>query len=277
MASFPPRHTPEPPPPADAPPITAPTSADAGHATPPASSAAGPASGDPGPAGAPTSSGAGPAGAAASAAPARPLWRGRLHLAAFAVSVPVGVALSAVAGSNSARIAAAIYSLTLSGVFGVSAAFHSLAWSPAGRRRMDRLDRAMIYLQIAGTYTPVSLLALQRGLAIAVLALVWAGAVTGAVIVLSRGNIRGVVLAIYMLLGWPSVVVLPFAAARIHPLGVALLLVGGCIYTVGAIMLVRRWPDPSPAVFGYHEVWHVLTIVAAACQWTVIWLLVRST
>src|SRR6266545_6308962 len=102
MASFPPRHTPEPPPPADAPPITAPTSADAGHATPPASSAAGPASGDPGPAGAPTSSGAGPAGAAASAAPARPLWRGRLHLAAFAVSVPVGVALSAVAGSNSA-------------------------------------------------------------------------------------------------------------------------------------------------------------------------------
>jgi channel protein (hemolysin III family) len=82
-----------------------------------------------------------------------------------------------------------------------------------------------------------------------VLALVWAGAVTGAVIVLSRSNIRGVVLAIHMLLGSPSLVVLPFAAARIHPLGVALLLAGGCIYTVGAIMLVRRRPDPSPAVF----------------------------
>jgi hemolysin III len=149
--------------------------------------------------------------------------------------VPAGVALCAVAGSSSARIAAAIYSLTVSGVFGVSAAFHLVAWSPAGRRRMDRLDRAMIYLQIAGTYTPVNLLALGRGLAIAVLAFVWPGAVAGAALVLWRGNIRVVGLAIYMLLGWP---------------------------------------DPDPAVFGYHEVW--LTIVAGACHWTVIWLLVRS-
>ncbi len=78
----------------------------------------------------------------------RPRWRGRLHLAAFAASVPAGVALCAVAGSSSARIAAAIYSLTVSGLFGVSAAFHLVAWSPAGRRRMDRLDRAMIYLQL---------------------------------------------------------------------------------------------------------------------------------
>jgi len=206
----------------------------------------------------------------------RPRWRGRLHLAAFAASVPAGVVLCAVAGSSSARIAAAIYSLTVSGVFGVSAAFHLVAWSPAGRRRMDRLDRAMIYLQIAGTYTPVSLLALGRGLAIAVLAFVWAGAVAGAALVLWRGNIRVVGLAIYMLLGWPSVVVVPFALGRVHPLGVALLLAGGVIYTAGAIMLVCRWPDPDPAVFGYHEVWHVLTIVAGACHWTVIWLLVRS-
>lgn len=207
----------------------------------------------------------------------RPRWRGRLHLAAFAVSVPAGIALSAAAGSSSARIAAAVYSLTLSGVFGVSAAFHLVAWSPAWRRRMDRLDRAMIYLQIAGTYTPVSMLALGRGLAIGVLAVVWAGAVAGAVLVLLRGNIRVVGLAIYMLLGWPSVVVLPFALARVHALGVALLLAGGVIYTAGAIMLVRRWPDPSPTVFGYHEVWHVLTVVAGACHWTVIWLLVNPT
>lgn len=96
-------------------------------------------------------------------------------------------------------------------------------------------------------------------------------------IVLWRGNIRGLVLAIYLLLGWPSVVLLPFAAARIHSLGIALLLAGGCIYTVGVIMLVRRWPDPNPTVFGYHEAWHVLTIVAGACHWTVIWLLVSST
>jgi hemolysin III len=214
---------------------------------------------------------------ASSVEPVRPRWRGRLHLAAFAVSLPAGVALCAVAGSSSARIAAAVYALTVSGVFGVSAAYHLVDWSPAWRRRMNRLDRAMIYLQIAGTYTPVSLLALGRGLAIGVLALVWAGALAGAVLVLWRGNIRVVGLAIYMLLGWPSVVVLPLALARVHALGVALLVAGGVIYAAGAIMLVRRWPDPSPSIFGYHEVWHVLTLVAGACHWTVIWLLVAPT
>ena len=205
----------------------------------------------------------------------RPRWRGRLHLGAFAVSVPAGVALCAAAGSASARIAAAVYSLTLSGMFGVSGAFHSVAWSPAWRRRMDRLDRAMIYLLIAGTYTPVSLLALGRGAAIAVLAVIWTGAAVGAGIVLRWGNIRGVGFAIYLLLGWPSAVVLPLVTASVHLLGMALLLAGGAIYTVGAIMLVRRRPDPSPLVFGYHEVWHALTIVAAACHWSVIWMLVR--
>lgn len=184
--------------------------------------------------------------------------------------------LYASAASTSARIAVVVYSLTVTGVFGVSAAYHLVAWSPAGRRRMERLDRAMIYLQIAGTYTPVSLLALDQGLAIAVLAVIWAGAVAGAVIVLRWGNIRGVGLAIYMVLGWPSVIVLPFALERVHPLGAALLLAGGVIYTAGAIMLVRRWPDPSPTVFGYHEVWHVLTIIAGACQWTVIWYLAHT-
>lgn len=217
------------------------------------------------------------AAVATSAGVVRPSWRGRLHLEAFAVSVPAGVALCAAAGSTSARISLAVYALTVSGVFGVSAAFHSLAWSPAGRGRMDRLDRAMIYLQIAGTYTPVSLLALPRGLAIAVLAVVWAGAAAGAAIVLRWGNIPGVGFAIYLLLGWPSVVVLPFALPQVHLPGAALLLAGGLIYTAGAIMLVCRWPDPSPAVFGYHEVWHALTIIAGACQWIAIWLLARST
>jgi hemolysin III len=93
------------------------------------------------------------AAAGAGALP-RPRWRGRLHLAAFVASLPAGIALCATASSTSARIAVAVYSVTVSAVFGVSAAFHLVAWSPAGRRRMDRLDRAMIYLQIAGTYTP---------------------------------------------------------------------------------------------------------------------------
>jgi hemolysin III len=206
----------------------------------------------------------------------QPRWRGRLHLAAFALSVPAGVALCVVAGSSSARIAAAVYALTVSGVFGASAAFHMLARSPSARRRMSRLDRAMIYLQVAGTYTPVCLLALGRALAVAMLAIVWAGAAAGAGLVLWRGNLPVLGPGLYMLLGWPSVLVLPFALDRVHALGVALLFAGGVIYTAGAVMLVRRWPDPNPAVFGYHEVWHVLTLVAGACHWTAIWLLVSS-
>jgi hemolysin III len=228
--------------------------------------------------GSPDGRAAGPRGHAGVAAPVpeRPRWRGRLHLAAFAVSVPAGVALCLAAGSISARIAVAVYSLTLTAVFGVSAAYHTLSWSPPWRRRMSRFDRALIYLLVAGTYTPISLLALGRALAIAVLTGIWASAAAGAALVLARGNIRGVGFSIYLLMGWPGIVLLPFAAPRLHLTGVMLVLLGGLVYTAGALMLINRRPDPNPAVFGYHEVWHALTIVAAACHWTAIWMLVRS-
>jgi hemolysin III len=180
------------------------------------------------------------------------------------------------AGSVSARVAAAVYSLTLTAVFGASTAFHTIDWSPRWNHRMNRLDRALIYLLVAGTYTPISLLALGRGLAIAVLTGIWASAAAGAALVLARGNIRVVGFTIYLLMGWPGIVLLPFAAPRLHLTGVLLVLLGGLIYTAGAFMLISRRPDPNPAVFGYHEVWHALTILAAACHWTAIWLLVRA-
>ncbi len=213
----------------------------------------------------------------AATAPERPRWRGRLHIAAFAVSVPAGVALCLAAGSVSARIAAAVYSLTLTAVFGASAAFHTLDWSPRWRLRMNRLDRALIYLLVAGTYTPISLLSLGRWLAIAVLAGIWAAAAAGAALALARGNIRRIGFTIYLLMGWPGVVVLPFAAPRLHLTGVLLVLSGGLVYTAGAFMLISRRPNPNPAVFGYHEVWHALTIIAAACHWAAIWMLVGAT
>jgi hemolysin III len=206
----------------------------------------------------------------------RPLWRGRLHIAAFAVSVPAGIALCLAASSMSARVSAAVYSVTLTAVFGASAAFHTVRWSPRWHRRMNRIDRALIYLLVAGTYTPISLLALSKGLAIAVLTGIWASGAAGAALVLARGNLRGVGFTIYMLMGWPGIVVLPFAADRLHLTGVLLVLIGGLVYTAGAVILITRRPDPKPAVFGYHEVWHALTIIAAACHWTAIWLLVGS-
>jgi hemolysin III len=206
----------------------------------------------------------------------RPLWRGRLHIAAFAVSVPAGIALCLAAGSMSARVSTAVYSMTLTAVFGASAAFHTVMWSPLWHRRMNRVDRALIYLLVAGTYTPISLLALSKGLAIAVLTGIWASGAAGAALVLVRGNLHGVGFTIYILMGWPGIVVLPFAADRLHLTGVLLVLIGGLVYTAGAVILMNRRPDPNPAVFGYHEVWHALTIIAAACHWTAIWLLVRS-
>jgi hemolysin III len=160
--------------------------------------------------------------------------------------------------------------VTLTAVFGASAGFHTVRWSPRWHRRMNRVDRALIYLLVAGTYTPVSLLALSRGLAIAVLTGIWASAAAGAALVLLRGNLGGVGFTIYMLMGWSGIVVLPFT-------GVLLVLIGGLVYTAGAVILITRRPDPDPAVFGYHEVWHALTIVAAACHWTAIWLLIGST
>jgi hemolysin III len=218
------------------------------------------------------------AGEAGPLAPAlqRPRWRGWLHGAAFLVSLPAGVALCLAAGSTSARIAAAVYAVTLSAVFGMSAAFHLGAWSPPVLLRMSRLDRAMIYLLIAGTFTPVSLLGLRPGWALAVLAIMWAGAVAGVAVALAWRHVRGLGFALYLVPGWPvGLLILPRVLDAAHRPGLALLAAGGVVYTAGAIMLACRWPDPSPRVFGYHEVWHALTIVAASCHWTAIWFLVR--
>jgi hemolysin III len=208
-----------------------------------------------------------------------PRLRGRLHQGAFLVSIPAGTALVVAARSWSARAGVLVYALSLTAMFGTSAALHRLRWSPRARLRMDRLDRTMIYVLIAGSYTPVCLLALRPGWRVALLALVWTGAAVGVALVLIRTHRRGIGvlrMVLYLGLGWMSVLVLPELARTIGLGRLALGVLGGVLYTVGAVVLMRRRPDPSPRVFGYHEVWHAFTVAAGACHYALIWLLATA-
>jgi hemolysin III len=206
--------------------------------------------------------------------------RGRLHQVAFVVSIPAGIALVLAASSPLARLAALVYAVSLAAMFGTSAALHRRNWSPRAWLRMDQLDRAMIYVLIAGSYTPVVLLALRPGWRVAFLALVWTVAAVGIglVLVRNRGRVIFVTrMVLYLGLGWISVVLLPQLAGTIGLGRLALAVVGGVLYTVGVVVLIRRRPDPDPRVFGYHEIWHAFTVAAGACHYTLIWLIATST
>ena len=206
--------------------------------------------------------------------PTRPRLRGRLHQVAFLASLPAGAALLLAAGSARARWAALVYVVSLVAMFGTSAALHRRTWSARAWLRMDRLDRAMIYVLIAGSYTPVILLALRPGWRIAFQALVWTVAAAGIVLVLLRtaNPVVGLTrMILYLGLGWISVLLLPQLATTLGLGKVALAMVGGLFYTAGVVVLVRRRPDPVPQVFGYHEVWHAFSVAAGICHFAFIW------
>jgi hemolysin III len=201
--------------------------------------------------------------------------RGTLHEIAFFVSVPAGIALIALANTGKARFAAVIFATGLVGVFGASAAYHRVAWSIPARKRMKRLDHSMIFLLIAGTYTPLCLLALSGAWSVVMLATVWAGAITG--IVMKQFNIDGLRRVsgfLYITLGWISIVTLPQLFHSMSGLGFALVVAGGLLYTLGAIVFATKRPDPNPAVFGYHEIWHAFTAGAGLCHYSAILLLI---
>jgi hemolysin III len=217
-----------------------------------------------------------PAAEPSAVTPVTPRLRGRLHQLAFAAAIPAGVALVVQARTTPARLAAAVYATSLAGLYATSAAFHRGRWSPAARRRMDQADHAMIYVLIAGTYTPFALLAFDRTWGVAVLGVVWTVAAAGIVVVIQRHRIRLVGITLYLTLGWMGVVALPWLAGRLGAVKLTLLLAGGVLYTVGAVVLGRQRPNPSPAVFGYHEVWHGFTVAAGLCHYIMVWLLVRA-
>jgi len=206
-----------------------------------------------------------------------PLLRGWLHLVCFFLSVPAGSIVVAAAPTPRARGAAIVYAVGLSALFGVSATYHRGRWSAAARPRMKRLDHATIFVMIAGSYTPLCLLALGGNLGRGVLVAVWIAAVAGVVMALTGiAEKRVIGLVTYIALGWAMVLVAPELTRRLSGAEMGLILVGGLLYTVGCIFMGLRWPDPYPSVFGYHELWHVMVVVAAACHYVVILAVVRA-
>ena len=202
--------------------------------------------------------------------PLKPRLRGVLHEYAFFVAIAFGVVLVLTASTGRERLAAAVFAGAMIGMFGVSALYHRPNWSDRPRRWLRRLDHAMIYLLIAGTYTPFGLLVLSGAWQVTLLAIVWSGA---AVAILLKfvwiDSPKWVAVVLGVALGWVGVVALP-ELTSIGVGGVTLLLAGGLLYTAGAIVYARKRPDPAPAVFGYHEVFHALVIGAAACQYAAV-------
>ncbi len=203
--------------------------------------------------------------------PVKPRLRGVSHKYAFFISLACGVALILAASDGRARLAATIYAIAVSALLGTSALYHRVTWRPQARRWMKRLDHSMIFVLIAGTYTPVALLALKGSLASTILIVLWAGALGGVVFKLVWIDApKWLFAAVYVVLGLVTAAVFGELPASIGWLGVAGLAAGGLLYVVGAIVYASGRPNPWPKVFGYHEVFHALVLAAAALQYAVI-------
>lgn len=205
----------------------------------------------------------------------KPRLRGWIHLYCALAALVAGSALVAVSwalASKQAGHATLAYTLAIVTMFAVSATYHRVDWgSVAARSRMRRLDHSMIFVLIAGTYTPFAVLDMPRSAGHVVLAIVWGGALAGIALTLFWPDApRWLNVALYLLLGWVAVW---YAGLLLQNAGVAaavLLAVGGALYSLGAVFYALRRPDPWPATFGYHEIFHAFTAIAAICQFVAV-------
>ena len=202
----------------------------------------------------------------------KPRLRGVSHEWAFFISLVLGAVLIIAAKTPQATLAVAIYAVSLSALLGTSALYHRVNWKrPDVRRWMRRLDHSMIFFLIAGTYTPFALLVLNGPLADAILVVVWVGALIGAIVeMVWIEHPKWVAALVYMSLGWVAVVAFPGMWDEMGVGGTLLVAAGGLLYTVGAVVYATQRPNPSPRVFGYHEVFHALVILAAATHFAAI-------
>jgi hemolysin III len=207
--------------------------------------------------------------------PVRPRMRGVFHQWGFFASLVLGFVLVLGASGASERAAAAVFATALAAMFGVSALYHRITWRPGARRWMRRLDHAAIYVLIAGTYTPFCLLALSGAWRWTVLLVVWGGALVAIVFKLAWDDApKWLAAAIGIALGWAGIVAVPQLWEHAGATALALLATGGVLYTAGAVVYARERPDPVPAVFGYHEIFHALVVAAAAFQFAAVALFV---
>jgi len=200
----------------------------------------------------------------------KPKLRGVFHEVAFYAAIGVGIALVLTAAPGRARLSAVVFASCVVACFGFSALYHRPTWQPRVRSWLARLDHAGIYLLIAGTYTPIALLVLSRNWGIVVLSVVWSGALVAILLKLFRPGLpKPVSAGIGLALGWVAVSAVS-QLLKLPLTGLSLLVAGGLAYTVGAIVYALRRPDPIPHVLGYHEVFHLLTLVAAGLQYAAI-------
>jgi hemolysin III len=201
------------------------------------------------------------------AAATKPKLRGLFHELGFYVALGLGAALVVTAEPGRARAAAAVFASCVAGCFGASALYHRPTWTPNVRAWLARLDHAGIYLLIAGTYTPFGLIVMSPKWGVPVLSVVWGGALVAILVKLFWVRApKWLSAAIGLALGWSGIVALP-ELLTVPVAGLVLLLLGGLLYTAGAIVYVRRSPNPVPHAFGYHELFHLLTVAAAGCQY----------
>lgn len=206
--------------------------------------------------------------------PERPSWRGRVHLIALTSAVPLVVLLAIHAADARARAGVIVYGVGLCVMLAVSTTYHRWVHTTASRQRWRRADHAAIFAAIAGTCTAVAMSSLATGPAIAALVSIWAASLTGAAFKLAnfeRSHRLGS--AMYVALGWSGVLLAPAVWHSGGAVTVALLAAGGVVYTAGAFGFARQWPALRPATFSYHEVWHVLTVVAAGLHFAAIGIL----
>ncbi|WP_445148617.1 PAQR family membrane homeostasis protein TrhA [Baekduia sp. Peel2402] len=199
----------------------------------------------------------------------RPLLRGMSHAYAFWVALVAAVTLTALVPSGTARIGAVVYGIGLCGLFAASSTYHRWRWDERWRPLLRRIDHSTIFVFIAASYTPVALLAMHGTLRWAVLAAVWAGALGGVILSVAWIDAPRALQALcYLLLGWVAVIAMPQLIDALDVAPLVLLGLGGVLYSLGAIVYATQKPDPWPTVFGFHEVFHALVILAAAAQFT---------
>ena len=207
----------------------------------------------------------------------KPRMRGVSHQFACLAAITAGIILVATAPAGTASKACLIYSAAMVLLFGVSALYHRATWAPRPRMWMRRLDHASIFIFIAGTYTPVCMMALPQATGKPLLMAVWAGAVLGVAQSLFWVRApRVVAIALYLMLGWT---VAPFVVEIYRGMGsvaASLIALGGLMYTVGAVIYAARRPDPFPAVFGYHEIFHALVVLASICHFIAVFLMTQA-
>ncbi|WP_226532477.1 PAQR family membrane homeostasis protein TrhA [Microbacterium paraoxydans] len=198
----------------------------------------------------------------------KPTWRGWIHAATFPVAIAAGIVLIIVADGAPAKWASAVFMLTSLLLFGNSALYHRFNWSPRVKVVLKRIDHANILLLIAGTYTPLATLALPPDKGLLLLCVVWGGTLLGILFrVFWIHAPRWLYVALYLLLGWAAVMyIVDLMNANFAMM--VLVIVGGLLYTGGAVVYALKKPNPWPGHFGFHEIFHVCTVLAFLCHWT---------